>query len=667
MLKIIYFLSLERLNLNRLFSLIFFCFSASLTHLIQAQNIFFYDSLRVEINGEILKYPWAGGLNSAQPAKLDLEGKGLLDWVFFERTSGKFIIPRKPELEAKLPIARAWALWADLNADSNLDLMIDNQSGIAIYSLEQNNLVLKTNLVLSTLFSGTPTELQIDLTDYPAVWDIDGDGDLDFFNFVPSVGTTMEFHRNLWAETGKWAFKKETNFWGEFVECASCGDFYFGSAAGCRNEAQMHAGSTTTLLKMPLQNQPSMLISDMGCSDVYLMSGQKNQDNQMIFTDFQIFQADTAVEIMSMPSAFVFGDSLIFTPTLLSNEGNLSNFTSSCWLYVYENERYRLKSRNFIQKEMIDMGEMAQAGFFDADSDGDLDLIASNRGSLVGGVFSSSLYFFEKTSLGYRLKNPDWLNLSNLGFTSLRISFLDDKFVFAARALDQDRSGFYEVNKLQEFKKIQLPYEVLDQPHLVDVDEDGDADLLVAKFNGSLQLYENRNGILSLTNSSVCGLRADFQRLNLSVATSGSDLLLISNKGWLEIVRNFKDSLNTSTTPQTLMDHHFGRNNTIAVDGNLIFVGTAAGGFNCLKFTELNPSLHNSFAIRLYPNPTDDFFRVIAKGRFEVEVFDPLGKILLKISADSLTQIPVNNWPKGIYLVKVKAGSQISTLKVFVK
>ncbi len=620
------------------------------------QSIYFYDSLGVEVAGRKLAYPWSGGMNSPQPAHVDLDADGIKEWVFFERTSGKFVVVGKPELEARLPLARGWALWADINADGKPDLMVDTPEGsIAAYTLERGTLSLQSAQLQSTLFSGNPTDLTVDVTDYPAVWDVDGDGDLDFFNFVPAVGTTMEFHRNLWKQTGKWVFEKETNFWGEFVECANCGDFFFGQAAGCRREATMHAGSATTLLQWNSSTTPAMLISDVGCSEVYLMQGIRNQKNEVVFKEFDFFPADTAVDMVSMPCGFVVGDSLLFSPTLLTNEGNLSDFTRSLWLYEKgENSQYKLKSRNFLQRDMIDLGELAQAAFVDGDGDGDLDLVAVSRGKFYEGKFRSTLHFFENEGFFYRLKDENWLNLADSGFVEMRIDASGKNLIMSARISGTNRSGFYQISNFEKVEKVAIPYDVLDEPNWVDIDGDLDLDILVAKFNGSLQLFENQDGKYILSNNAVCGFRPDFRRLNLSIAVVGNDLLILSNSGQLQFVRNFKDSLQASTTPQTLLEHHFGRNNSLAVKDNLIFVGTAAGGFNCLKFTELKPTAPKQVAPVLYPNPAQDFFKIGASGVFMVEVFDALGRKMLEQQATAQTQIPVFQWPQGMYWVAVR-------------
>ncbi|HEY5691256.1 MAG TPA: hypothetical protein VIS49_07365, partial [Cyclobacteriaceae bacterium] len=46
-------------------------------------------SILVEVDGSMLKMPWAGGLNSAQINQIDLNNDGKKDLVVFDRASNK--------------------------------------------------------------------------------------------------------------------------------------------------------------------------------------------------------------------------------------------------------------------------------------------------------------------------------------------------------------------------------------------------------------------------------------------------------------------------------------------------------------------------------------------------------------------------------------------------
>ncbi len=642
-----------------------------------AQSIEFYDSIPVFISGKRLSAPWAGGLNSAQPARVDLDGDDKAEWVVFDRTTAKFTVLSEdgrymPELEDAIPNARGWALWADMDGDGKIELLADTQSGIAAYTLHKGTFSLREAILQTTLFSGTATELLLDVTDYPAVYDIDKDGDMDFFNFVPAVGTTMEYHQNQFKTTGKLSFIKKTNGWGGFLECATCGDFVFGPG-NCRSEAKLHAGSTTTLVDISGRGVPDLLVGDVGCPTVYQLRGEPHPTNGVIFKDFNVWAADTPLNMVSMPSAFVIDNQILFSPTLFINEGNLSDFVASVWQYQKKTDgTFTLLKKNFLQDQMIDLGEAGQAVLVDVDGDGDKDLIASGRGKPFSGSFRATLHLFRNISDDqspvFSLEDEDYQSLSDSNFTDIKLTAGDwdgdgqQDLLWGARVINSSRRGIYTLRAMSgRVEKLNLPYEPLDAPVLADLQGDGKPELLIAKFNGALALWRNQNGQFILESPSVCGLIPNSIRLNLAVAVMGRDLLAISNAGTLWLYRNFADSLSQTMTPQVLMKHRFGRASSLAVYGDKLLVGQGGGGFNCLKIKGLY--FNDSPVPTLYPNPTSLQSILAQMGKFDYTVWDALGRHIMSGSGHDRTTLDGSSLPQATYFVEIKTSSSHKILR----
>ena len=76
-----------------------------------------------------------------------------------------------------------------------------------------------------------------------------------------------------------------------------------------------------------------------------------------------------------------------------------------------------------------------------------------------------------------------------------------------------------------------------------------------------------------------------------------------------------------------------------------------------LAVNEIQSGLNQQIksAIKIYPNPATDqlFIETSLEGNFEIEIFDARGKKIFNQSANSNIAIPINNFSKGIYFLKV--------------
>ena len=76
-----------------------------------------------------------------------------------------------------------------------------------------------------------------------------------------------------------------------------------------------------------------------------------------------------------------------------------------------------------------------------------------------------------------------------------------------------------------------------------------------------------------------------------------------------------------------------------------------------LAVNEIQSGLNQQIksAIKIYPNPATDqlFIETSLEGNFEIEIFDARGKKIFNQSANSNITIPINNFSKGIYFLKI--------------
>jgi len=107
--------------------LIFFTFASAFSQIEFTYNL---DVKFIE-NDKTLKYPFAGGLNSAQYGTIDLNLDNIPDLVVFDRSSDKLLTfistgseyDYAPQYEHSFPPnIQNWMLLADYNCDGKMDL-----------------------------------------------------------------------------------------------------------------------------------------------------------------------------------------------------------------------------------------------------------------------------------------------------------------------------------------------------------------------------------------------------------------------------------------------------------------------------------------------------------------------------------------------------------------
>ncbi|HMQ00085.1 MAG TPA: VCBS repeat-containing protein, partial [Cyclobacteriaceae bacterium] len=95
-----------------------------------------------ESAGQLLNFPWAGGLNSPQFNTMDLNADGKEDLVVYDRAgnrlftflqeNGKYVYA--PEYERQFPEGiRHWLLLSDFNGDGKKDIFTSDPFGLKVY------------------------------------------------------------------------------------------------------------------------------------------------------------------------------------------------------------------------------------------------------------------------------------------------------------------------------------------------------------------------------------------------------------------------------------------------------------------------------------------------------------------------------------------------------
>ncbi len=511
---------------------------------VSSQVTLTYDnSIPVSVNQHQLPDPWAGGINAAQYGRLDLNGDGLDDLIIYDRSSnlvntfihtdGEFVYD--PDYRIHLPPGlQGWILFKDYNCDGNKDLFSNSSAGMKVYqNMSSNGAIPDWELIadpVMTMGSSGMINLQVNITDIPAIDDVDGDGDLDVLVYNFAIGGLIRYHKNMSVERsgscGLLEFEFVSRNWGYFEEC-DCHVYAFEEfGETCADLAQarvMHPGGKSLLLiDMDNDGDKDFLGGHEQCDELYFLENKGTSEEARMNEFLEDFPGqENPANFPIFPAGFFddFDDDgikdLIVSPNTEYNPDKIINYGRSSWFYrnngTNELPQFDFITGTFLQSGMIDLGENAVPVLVDEDGDGDLDLLVGSNGHQSGNQFFGYLSLFRNTGSNtspiYSLVDNDYHSLSetnqfnmmpvvvDLNHDGLKdlvvVSTIPDTKTVETRwykSISGNGSGI-SLNSSYEILEIEL--KINDSPYFTDVNEDGLADMLVGKSTGRLEYYTN--------------------------------------------------------------------------------------------------------------------------------------------------------------------------------
>ena len=726
------------------------CFLVLFTPLAaQAQFTYTLDQ-QIPVNhlkGDPLAMAWAGGLNAAQFNTMDLDGDGAEDLVVFDRMANKVITflnadkqyVAAPEYEDLFPELANWLLLRDYNCDGRKDIFTGDVLGIRVYvnSGAEGNLPTWEQYLFTTGFPGPKStviqtlgfeykvNLQLQNDDLPSISDVDGDGDLDILN-VQYGGYSVEFHQNLSVENyghcDSLDFKRITRNWGNFRDC-ECGDFAFNGEAcppGTGGRTKHAGGKSLLALDLNADQQMDLLFSEAECNHLFALLNQGTSTNPLMDRSM-VYPQNNPVNFVTFPAAF-FEDvdfdgkkDLITSPNIFTREFLNTNLRESAWLYrntgTNTNPVFTFAERNFLQREMIDLGDNAVPAFFDFDADGDHDMFISSHASQN---YSSSVHLFENTgsasSPEFTLLSDDFLGFSTSKFYNVKIQFYDmdtdqaTDLVFTATSFDDNITRLYylknQSNAALDFENATLhtldfSLTSTENVHIADINEDGLPDILVGRSEGNLEYWKNAgiegSPLFVLERDDYLGFNTSTSRQNLSCATAdldadgNTDLVIGDQTGKLGIIANFRQTsppepeehVIFNTALQTYGVKNLGGRiwptvvNLFNANKPAVVVGNVLGGVHILKNDE-GKSLPEKPEVNVYPNPVGkyDVLNIHADRAVTMQVISLLGQQLgpaVVLSANQIHRYTLPPLSAGLYLLKFTTNNKSYTQRLIIQ
>jgi hypothetical protein len=606
-----------------------------------------------------LKNPWAGGFNSVQFFQMDLDEDGKQDLVVFDRSAqhvktflrnayGGFTYV--PGYQKRFPLIENWMNLLDYDGDGDKDLFTSTSGGIQVYPNVGNNFPKSLGTLKSTGLNGL-INIYVSTSDIPAFADIDGDGDVDVLAFE-SAGHFITFYENI----GDLKFTTKSMNWGNFY-LTDCADITFGLVPESIKQTQsveavQHAGNTLALWDPDKNGIYDLIIGHVGCPGFIFMRNEGTRAKPLFRSADANFPSGAPHVVPSLASGSAIdldGDGAL---DLLasSNLPDVNPALETASYYHSENGQLVLKTKAFLQEEMIDVGDYASPVFYDVEGDGDLDL-------LIG---SHSVTLYENVNGMLTLKSRDFQPIT--GATNIQLQVVNGRMILYYTVGTSIRYREYVAGLLGDEKLLNV-VTLRETPRLFDVNQDGSLELVVLDYLGGTRVYDwsdlskpyQRLETLfrGIAYADITG-DGNFEQITLDA--SGN--LFISGLG-LEVQR---------------LPFNFGQNAQISTadfnqDGKVdIVIGLASGGVQLLQNS--SDILIPSDELYVWPNPATSLVNIRVKSAGNLQWFDLSGRVLgssLKVVAGETLRIPAPLPGAGSYLLRYESEKGAVSKKVLIQ
>ena len=675
--------------------------------------------LIVRKNGVELVNPWAGGANVPQFSPIDLNADNILDLMIFDKngdqincfinhgTEGVVDYHYAPEYNLKFPELEDWVLLRDYNCDNKMDILSSHKGGIRVYkntSIE-NELSFELIDTIRTNRGSGPTNLYVSSVDIPHIGDIDYDGDLDILTFGV-IGSHVEWHKNNSVENfgtcDSLNFELEDECWGDFSENFSNNSVTLydceKSKISANSIESRHSGSTLTALDLNDDSYFELLLGDITFDNIVMLENSaSSEDAIMISQDTGFPNYSESVNISRFPAAYYFDfdndtkKDLIVAP----NGNNVSHNFENIWFYknqaADESVNLNLIARNALLDQMIEVGSGAHPVFFDYNNDSLMDIVVANYGYYTeSGNYNSQLALYENigstNNPEFEWVTDDYSDLGTLNFeNNITPTFGDLDGDGDQDMILGDSNGKIHLlnniyfNNASNFFIDAIEYFDIDvgsfaSPFLIDLDRDGDLDLIIGSRQGQIFHYNNEG---SPSEPNFVLVNEQFGNINLTDpiygtayttpsmidGENGYELFVGTEKGTWYHYTNIDDNLDGSFAEisDTIILYSKGIRSAPAVydlndDGwNDMLLGIYTGGVHLLWGSNTDISIPETASnqIKIYPNPSEGIIQLDhSESLSNIEVYNIEGKLSFKGPVKKT--IDLSHLESGFYFVKIR-------------
>lgn len=702
-------------------------YSATLS---QSPFLFLDQRPKVIVNSnDTLDFPWTGGFNSMVPVEIEMNGDTLMDLLMFDRignrlspflnigSAGTNAYSYHPEYTDKFPPLHDWVRSVDYDCDGDLDLFTYTNSAIGVW---RNDYAAGTGLQfvladtqLNSWYGTVSANIFVSQVNMPAIYDVDGDLDLDIITFANS-SNYLEYHMNYAMDSlgtcNGFLFTLQPYCWGYFKLSGltnigllnqNCRSAITNDNLSNRNR---HSGSVLTPLDQDCDGDVDLLNGDiLGQNMLFLLNGGTPDSAVIVSQDSAFPVYDLSVDMQNLPAAYYLDldndglKDMLVSPfaTVGEDFNNLlfyKNTTDNC-----SNVFNFIKSR-FLSDETIDLGTAANVSFFDVDQDGLTDILSGNDSyyNVNPNLAYSRLAYFRNigtlTQPMFTLVTDDWLGLSAItqyglfptfgdldgdGDEDLLLGNGDGTLIFYTNTAGAGNACNFVFTNPQ-YQNIDIGSN--SAPQIVDVNRDTKLDLLIGERSGILNYFQNTG---TSTNPVFATNVSNFGNVNVLVPgevagfsipllfdNNGSyELLVGSDEGSIYHYGNIDGNLTGAFTilDSTFQDIKELKRVTISkadIDGDNKFdllTGCNSGGMRL--YTQYTSSGVETASVKwefsIAPNPASDFCTVTLMNErsnrpSRISILDMTGRTLYSLlTQQEHIQLNTTSLSAGIYIVQV--------------
>lgn len=649
------------------------------------------------VQGDSLLNPFSGGVNNPIFQVIDIDADGDPD-LFVLDQDRQLTLYRNEALSGD-PVFRletigfqgvnvgSWFRFVDIDADGDYDLFGgDGSIGVAFFRNTGTSANPQFLREIPQLRTGSGTVIVADPQSVHTFADIDGDSNIDFFSGNQSG--TITFYRNT-GTPAQFQFEFVTDMFQNIVIVGV--DRPIGDGSLMLNKQALHGAMAFEFADIDADGDLDLFWGDFFNQSLYFLRNSGTASDPQLILEDSTFSDEAPVfsNGFNMPGLVD-----------IDNDGDLDLLigvlyfgTSIDSFHLYRNNgsdtshAFMLETRNVLPT--IDVGATSIPLITDLDGDGQRDLlIGGENGSLT--LFRRTAEVFSADSMpridlaGLFNISPAAADLNNDGRTDLLIGDFNGN----VRLYLQSDSGFVRTAYALDGTSFGLNA----APVLVDVDRDGLTDLFVGTGGGRIVHYRNQGTstqpdfVLQTANFQLIDVGDDARPVFNDVDGDGDlDLVVGAFDGSLKLFRQEGPSGGSSfQLVPGFFDTIIGALRSSAAfedydaDGDPdLIVGNAKGG---LYFYEnhrgAGPPPMSASLIQSFPNPIKEFsvitFSVPKLAMTTLKVYDLRGRELTTLveavmepGTHSATWNALNV-ASGVYVCRLRVGELTDSQKMIV-